>query len=240
MDSLLGLYVQAVDWRMPRSADPDFASQRQTMVETIAAYVLFSADQIHRSRLDDRVMMALTRVPRHRYVLIELQYLAYENTPLPIGCGKTISQPFMVALMTDLLEIGDDDTVLEVGTGLGYQAAILAELAARVYTVEILEELACEAEQRLGRAGYNNIHFRIGDGSHGWPEHAPYNKVIVTAAPELIPPMLLQQLQAGGKMVIPVGIENQQQLLLVEKDEDGRVRSKEVVPVLFSSLITSH
>ncbi|MFQ5974129.1 MAG: protein-L-isoaspartate O-methyltransferase, partial [Alphaproteobacteria bacterium] len=152
----------------------------------------------------------------------------------------TISQPFIVALMTDLLELTEHDAVLEVGTGLGYQAAILAELADQVFTVEILEELAREGEQRLRGAGYNNIHVRIGDGSNGWPEHAPYDKVIVTAAPELIPPALINQLKPGGRMVVPAGLEDQQQLLVVSKDETGRVSTKEVIPVLFSRLITSH
>ncbi|MFQ5773760.1 MAG: protein-L-isoaspartate(D-aspartate) O-methyltransferase [Kiloniellaceae bacterium] len=225
---------------MRASDDIEFATERQAMVEIIAAYVFFSSDQTQRQKLDDRVMTALARVPRHKYVPLELQQVAYEDTPLPIGCGKTISQPFMVALMTDLLEIERDDTVLEIGTGLGYQAAILAELASQVYTVEIIEELATEGENRLRAAGYDNVHFRIGDGSHGWPEHAPYTKIVVTAAPELIPPMLLQQLKAGGKMVIPAGIEDRQQLLLVEKDARGRLSTREVIPVRFSPLIISH
>jgi protein-L-isoaspartate(D-aspartate) O-methyltransferase len=210
------------------------------MVDLIDIYVRLSSDRIDKSSLDDRVMAAMARVPRHEYVPAELQHVAYADGPLPIGCGKTISQPFMVALMTDLLEVAPTDTVLEVGTGLGYQAAILAELASEVYTVEILEELAQEGEQRLKRAGYDNIQFRIGDGAQGWPDHAPYDKVIVTAAPELIPPALINQLKAGGKMVIPAGLEDQQQLLLVDKDGGGRVSTKEVIPVLFSSLIVSH
>ncbi len=146
----------------------------------------------------------------------------------------------MVALMTDLLEIDKNDTVLEVGTGLGYQTAILAELAGQVFTIEILEELAREAQRRLCGADYSNIHFRIGDGGYGWPEHAPYDKVIVTAAAELIPPALLQQLKPGGIMVIPSGLEAAQQLLLVNKDEGSQVQTREVVPVRFSPLITSH
>lgn len=225
---------------MPTSDEPKFATQRQAMVDLIDIYVRLSSDRIDKNSLDERVMATMARVPRHEYVPAELQHVAYADGPLPIGCGKTISQPFMVALMTDLLEVEPSDTVLEVGTGLGYQAAILAELASEVYTVEILEELAQEGEQRLGRAGYDNIKFRIGDGAQGWPDHAPYDKVIVTAAPELIPPALLHQLKAGGKMVVPAGLEDRQQLLLVDKDGGGRVTTKEVIPVLFSPLIVSH
>ena len=225
---------------MPESDESEFTTLRQSMVELIEIYVHLSKDRIDRDRLDDRVMAAMVQVPRHEFVPVELQHVAYANSPLPIGCGKTISQPFMVALMADLLEFEDDDTVLEVGTGLGYQAAVVAELASQVYTVEIIEELAREGQKRLQAAGYENIHFRIGDGAQGWPDHAPYDKVIVTAAPELIPPALLQQLKPGGRMVIPAGIHEQQLLLLVEKDEGGRTTTREVIPVAFSRLITSH
>ncbi len=222
------------------SNESDFTTLRHSMVELIEVDVQLSHDRIDKDRLDDRVMAAMARVPRHRFVPSELQHVAYVDYPLPIGCGKTISQPFMVALMTDLLEVEQGDAVLEVGTGLGYQAAILAEMAEKVYTVEIIEELAREGERRLGAAGYDNIRFRIGDGAQGWPEHAPYDKVIVTAAAELIPPALLQQLKAGGKMVVPAGIEEQQQLLLVDKDEGGRINTREVIPVLFSQMTTAH
>jgi protein-L-isoaspartate(D-aspartate) O-methyltransferase len=225
---------------MPTSNAPDYAAERQEMVEVIAAYVLLSAEQIDRARLDDRVMAAMAKVRRHDFVPVELQPIAYANIPLPIGCGKTISQPFIVALMTDLLEIEAGDRVLEIGTGLGYQAAVLAELAERVYTVELVEELAREGRQRLTAAGYENIRFRVGDGSQGWLEHAPYDRVIVTAAPELIPPALLQQLKPGGRMVIPAGLEDAQQLLRLAKDESGRTTTREVIPVRFSRLITSH
>ncbi len=225
---------------MPGADDPDFDAQRGSMVELIEAYARISADQIDRTRLDGRVMTAMARVPRHAFVPVELQPLAYADSPLPIGCGKTVSQPFMVALMADLLEITEEDSVLEVGTGLGYQAAILAELAGKVYTVEILEELAIEGQRRLLGAGYDNVAFRIGDGGQGWPDHALYDKVIVTAATELIPPALLGQLKASGTMVIPCGAADEQQLTLVEKDESGRVSTKEIAPVRFAPLIYSH
>jgi protein-L-isoaspartate(D-aspartate) O-methyltransferase len=156
--------------------------------------------------------------------------------PVPIGFEKTISQPFMVAVMTDLLELEPDDTVLEIGTGLGYQAAVLAELAGTVYSVEVIDELARRAVQRLKRQGYTNVEVRVGNGYSGWPEHAPFDKVIVTAAPDLIPPPLIYQLKVGGRMVIPVGLPDAQQLVVAEKDLNGRVTTKQIMPVRFSLL----
>ncbi|HEX9767779.1 MAG TPA: protein-L-isoaspartate(D-aspartate) O-methyltransferase [Kiloniellales bacterium] len=225
---------------MSESAETDFETMREEMVEVIAAYALLSSDRTQKERFDTRVMEAMARVPRHAYVPNELQDVAYANIPLPIGHGKTISQPFIVALMTDLLDLQEDDRVLEIGTGLGYQAAILAELAYQVYTVEIIEELGMEAAERLGNAGYGNIQVKIGDGGQGWPENGPYDKVIVTAAPELIPAPLIEQLRPGGRLVIPAGLEDQQQLMLVEKDLSGRMHSTEIIPVVFSRLITAH
>jgi protein-L-isoaspartate(D-aspartate) O-methyltransferase len=169
-------------------------------------------------------------------VPIEIQQYAYLNRPIPIGFDKTIPQPMMVAVMTDLLELKADDMVLEIGTGLGYQAAVLAELAGRVYSVEIIDELAQQAIRRLKQQGYTNVEVRIGNGYTGWPEHAPFDKVIVTAAPDLIPPPLINQLKVGGRMVIPVGLPGAQQLVVVEKDLNGKVTTKEIMPVLFSLL----
>jgi protein-L-isoaspartate(D-aspartate) O-methyltransferase len=169
-------------------------------------------------------------------VPIEVQQYAYLNRPIPIGFDKTISQPVMVAVMTDLLELEPDDMVLEIGTGLGYQAAVLAELAGKVYSVEIIDELAQRAIRRLKQQGHTNVEVRIGNGYAGWPEHAPFDKVMVTAAPDLIPPPLINQLKAGGRMVIPVGLPVAQQLVLVEKDLNGKVTTKEIMPVLFSVL----
>src|SRR5215471_8949912 len=214
----------------------DLEALREHMLAVIAASAFELRDTIGKSVFDERVMTAMSKVPRHEFVPIELQPYAYENIPLPIGFEKTISQPFIVALMTDLLEIKADDTVLEIGTGLGYQAAVLAELAGRVYSVEIIEELAGQAKGRLGRQGYTNIEFKLGNGYYGWPEHAPFDKMIVTAAPDLIPGPLLGQLKAGGRMVIPAGLPDAQQLLLVEKDRQGRVTTKEVLRVRFSQL----
>jgi len=225
---------------MSETAESEFENMREEMVEVIAAYALLSSDRTQKEQFDTRVMEAIARVPRHDYVPNELQDVAYANIPLPIGHGKTISQPFIVALMTDLLDPQDDERVLEIGTGLGYQAAILAELVQQVYTVEIIEELGLEAAERLGDAGYGNIQVKIGDGGQGWPENGSYDKVIVTAAPELIPPALIEQLRPGGRLVIPAGLEDQQQLILMEKDSTGRMSSTEIIPVVFSRLITAH
>ena len=213
-----------------------FAALRQHMLAEIAADTIYASARIGKAALDARVMEVMGKVPRHEFVPVELQPYAYANVPLPIGFDKTISQPFIVALMTDLLDLGAEDTVLEIGTGLGYQAAVLAELARKVYSVEVIEELAGQAKQRLRRLGYTNIEFKIGNGYYGWPEHAAFEKVIVTAAPDLIPPPLIQQLKPGGKMVIPAGLADSQQLILVEKDPSGRLTTKEILPVRFSQL----
>jgi len=169
-------------------------------------------------------------------VPVELQAHAYLNRPLPIGYEKTVSQPFIVALMTDLLELEPDDKVLEIGTGAGYQAAILAALAKRVYSVDIIEELAAGAERRLKRLGYGNVEIKVANGYYGWPEHAPYDKIMVTAAPDLIPPPLLGQLKPGGRMVVPTGIPDKQALVLVEKSAAGSLSTREILPVRFSEL----
>jgi protein-L-isoaspartate(D-aspartate) O-methyltransferase len=216
---------------------PDmYAAAREQMVAAITADAIFACASIGKAALGERVMATLGKVPRHEFVPVELQPFAYANVPLPIGFGKTISQPFIVGLMTDLLAIDAGDAVLEIGTGLGYQAAVLAELAQKVYSVEILEELASQAKQRLRQQKYTNIEFKIGNGYYGWPEHAPYDKIIVTAAPDLIPPPLIEQLKAGGKMVIPAGLAEAQRLLLVEKDVTGALTTAEILPVRFTQL----
>ena len=225
---------------MQSPSDFDHDAARQSMVELIEIYVQLSSDQIDRERLDPRVIAAMAQVPRHAFVPGELQHAAYADSPIPIGCGKTVSQPFMVALMTDLLGIEEGDRVLEVGTGLGYHAAVLAELADQVFTVEIHAELAREGEDRLGALDCRNIHFKVGDGAQGWPEHAPFDRIMVAAAPELLPPALLQQLKPGGRMVVPTGLPDQQQLLVVDKGPDGRIETREIVQVVFSPLIASH
>jgi protein-L-isoaspartate(D-aspartate) O-methyltransferase len=213
-----------------------FEQHRREMVAAIKVIAEHLAAEVGKATLQDRVLNALAKVPRHEFVPIEVQAYAYLNRPLPIGFDKTISQPLMVAVMTDLLELKPDDVVLEIGTGLGYQAAVLAELANRIYSVEIIDELAQRAVQRLKREGYTNVEVRVGNGFFGWPKQAPFDKIIVTAAPDLIPPSLINQLKAGGRMVIPVGLPDAQQLVVVDKDLNGRVTTKEIMQVLFSLL----
>ncbi len=216
--------------------DSDFATLRQNMVAEIVAHTIFLTARLGKAALDRRVLQAMAQVPRHEFVRLELQPLAYADTPLPSGYGKTISQPFIVALMTDLLELQPNDRVLEIGTGLGYQSAILAALARRVYSVELIDELSLEARRRLARQGYSNVELRVGDGRAGWPEHAPFDKIIVTAAPDLVPLSLIYQLKPGGRMVLPAGLPDAQQLMLVTKDSSGALSTREFLPVRFSLL----
>ena len=206
------------------------------MVAAIRTIAQHLAAEIGKPALDDRVLRAMAKVPRQEVVPVEVMPYAYLNRPLPIGFDKTISQPLIVAVMTDLLELRPDDVVLEVGTGLGYQSAVLAELAGKVYSVEMIEELARPAVQRLKREGYSNVDVKVGNGFFGWPEHAPFDKVIVTAAADLIPPPLINQLRTGGRMVIPVGLPDAQQLIIADKDLNGRVATKQIMQVLFSLL----
>lgn len=213
-----------------------FSVQRQQMVHEIVGHAALLSEQIEGGSLERRVLNVMGKVPRHEFVPIEIQAYAYANSPLPIGYGKTISQPFIVALMTNLLDLQETDIVLEIGTGFGYQAAILAELAHKVYSVEILDELAVQARNRLGRLGYENIETCVANGYHGWAEHAPFDKIMVTAAPDLIPPPLINQLKPGGRMAVPAGLADSQQLLLVNKDTNGRVNTQEILAVRFSQL----
>lgn len=217
-------------------SDDEFAQQRQGMLAEISARTVFACGRLGKAALSPRVMDVMGRVPRHEFVPLELRPYAYADTPLPIGFGKTISQPFIVAVMTDLLDVQPTDTVLEIGTGLGYQSAVLALLAQRVCSIELIEELAAQARHRLARQGHANVEVRIGNGCGGWPERSPFDKVIVTAAPELIPPSLIYQLKPGGKMVIPAGLPGEQQLILVDKDAGGSVSTKEIFAVMFSLL----
>lgn len=183
---------------------------------------------------DKSTLKAMRNVERHKMVPESMHEYAYEDRPLPIGNGQTISQPFMVAFMTQAIEPGPDMKVLEIGTGSGYQAAVLAEIVDEVYTIETVEELAESAKRKLDEMGYDNIYFRVGDGYHGWEEHAPFDAIIVTAAPESIPQKLVEQLKEGGKMVIPVGPTSSTQLLqLVEKKKNGKIKTKNLLPVRF-------
>jgi protein-L-isoaspartate(D-aspartate) O-methyltransferase len=217
-------------------SDDLFEKLREQLMAEIAAEAVLTAGHTGRASFGGRVMRIVGRMPRHEFVPVELQAYAYLNRPLPIGCDKTISQPFIVALMTDLLELSGEDVVLEIGAGAGYQAAILAELARRVYTMDIIDELARGADRRLKRLGYDNVVVRTGNGYYGWPEFAPFDKIMVTAASELIPPPLLAQLKPGGRMVIPAGIPEKQTLILVEKSASGTLATREILPVRFSEL----
>ena len=218
-----------------RAAENDRAGEREAMLETIEAHAA-AARALGTAMIEPRVLEALRRVRRHLFVPPEQQPYAYEDRPLSIGHGQTISQPFIVALMTDLLDVHMDDKVLEVGTGSGYQAAVLAELASQVYTIEIIPDLAQSAGERLARL-YRNVEARAGDGYYGWPEAAPFDSIVVTAAASHIPPPLVQQLKPGGRMAIPVGSRfSVQQLVLVEKDEAGRVTTRQLLPVAFVPL----
>ncbi|MGB4568668.1 MAG: protein-L-isoaspartate(D-aspartate) O-methyltransferase, partial [Dysgonamonadaceae bacterium] len=185
---------------------------------------------------DKKTLKAMEAVPRHLFVPEEYQNRAYEDGPLPMGYGQTISQPYIVAYMTELLNVGPDDVVLEIGTGSGYQAAVLSRIVKKVYTVEIIEELGLAAKERLKALNYDNVEVKIGDGYYGWEEHAPYDGIIVTAASEYIPPPLIQQLKDKGRMIIPVGSPfSVQNLMLVEKSGD-KIKTKSLIPVRFVPL----
>jgi protein-L-isoaspartate(D-aspartate) O-methyltransferase len=216
--------------------DELFENLRNRMMAEIAAEAALTAGHTGITAFSERVMRVIGNMPRHEFIPVELQPYAYLNRPLPIGYEKTVSQPFIVALMTDLLDLQADDVVLEIGAGTGYQAAILAELAQRVYSVDIIEELAVGADRRLKRLGYENVQIKIVNGYYGWPEHAPYDKIIVTAATHLIPTPLLGQLKPGGRLVIPTGIPEKQALTLVEKSASGSIAAREVLPVRFAEL----
>lgn len=188
--------------------------------------------------MSSRLLTALSKVRREAFVPASEAALAYINAPLPIGHGQTISQPFIVAIMTELLDLEPDDVVLEIGTGSGYQAAILAELARKVYGIEIVPDLAENARQALAKEGYHNVEVRCGDGNKGWPEHAPYDAIIVTAGAEGVPPALLVQLKPGGRMIIPVGeFYADQRLVLIEKDGAGKIEQQDIMGVAFVPLV---
>ena len=219
------------------NAQDRYAAERQALVDDVARITRETRAETGRETLSARVMDALRRVPRHKLVPASEEGSAYRNRPLAIGLGQTISQPFIVALMTDLLDVKTGDKVLEVGTGSGYQAAVLAELGARVHTIEILEPLGREAAARLAALGYRSIATRIGDGYRGWPEEAPFDSIIVTAAARDLPPALVEQLKPGGRLVIPVGESGgAQNLYLVEKQPDGRVTRRHILGVRFVPL----
>jgi protein-L-isoaspartate(D-aspartate) O-methyltransferase len=210
-------------WLLGRTEAADFEARRSQMVDSQIA---------NRGVTNAAVLNALRRVPRHEFVPEDLKGSAYEDRPLPIGYGQTISQPFIVAYMTEQLQLAPTDRVLEVGTGSGYQAAVLAGLSAQVYTIEIVEELARQAAKDLKRLGYTNVSVRAGDGYQGWPEAGPFDAIIVTCAPENVPQPLIDQLKDGGRMIIPVGESSSQELVVLKK-KDRRLERTRVLPVRF-------
>jgi protein-L-isoaspartate(D-aspartate) O-methyltransferase len=219
----------------------DYKAEQQAMIRAIQADVIETSLYIGKEAFDPAVMRAMASVPRHEFVPQRQKVHAYENRPLPIGYGQTISQPYIVALMTDLLDLSKEDKVLEVGTGSGYQAAILNELTPNVFTIEIIEPLGKKAIETYKRLHLDNINVRIGDGYFGWEEQAPFDAIIVTAAADHVPPPLVKQLKNGGRMVIPVGSRFfVQQLVLVTKDDKGKITTKQMLPVRFVPLTGKH
>jgi len=217
----------------PVAAQVDDSSEFQTVRK-----VMIERQIQARGVKDPRVIKAMQDVPRHLFVDESLWPVAYSDGPLPIGHGQTISQPYIVSFMTELLQVDTHHVVLEIGTGSGYQAAVLSKLTHHVFTIEIIAELGQEAEERLKRLGYDNVTVKIGDGYQGWPDEAPFDRIIVTAAPEEIPQKLVEQLKPGGRMVLPVGPQWWgQDLLIVEKDEKGKVTKRESLPVRFVPMV---
>ena len=214
----------------------NYDAERKALVEELRQESRL-AEEYGAPPLSDAVLARIGDVPRHEFVPRTLRYEAYGNYPLPIGSGQTISQPYIVALMTELADVSRDEKVLEIGTGSGYQAAVLADLAEHVYTIEIVESLGRRAMNDLQRLGYDNVTVRIGDGYAGWPDEAPFDAIVVTAAPDEVPQPLIDQLKIGGRMVIPVGRENAiQTLQLLSKDADGNLEVTNIIPVRFVPL----
>ena len=213
------------------------AIHRRHMVEIIDMHFDLASEEIGKDRLDDGLRRALMDVPRHLFVPQALILMAYQDTPLPIGFDKTLSQPFIAALMLDLLGIEPGDRALEVGTGLGYQAAVMAELGAEIFSVEVVEEFAEAASARFAALGFN-VQVRVGDGSRGWEDYAPFDRILVTAAAVEPPAALIDQLAPGGRMVIPIGGDEVQQLSVIEKDAGGTVGTRAIMPVKFTRLET--
>ncbi len=218
--------------------EDEFQEEREQLLRDIEAEYRNTAAWTGRPKIDPRVRAAIAKVPRHAFVPEAELSLAYVNAALPIGLGQTISQPYIVAIMTDFLDLEPHHVVLEIGTGSGYQAAVLAELAERIYSVECVRELSERAGEKLAALGCRNVELRVGDGNDGWPEHAPFDAIIVTAATPHTPPRLLEQLKPGGRMVLPVGEPYfSQDLVVVEKDPEGEVRERPLLPVAFVPLV---
>jgi protein-L-isoaspartate(D-aspartate) O-methyltransferase len=226
--SLLAILLAAA---APATAER--ASEREMMVLTVAS---LAATAGPRREIDRKVLEAMRQVPRHLLVPDAIQADAYQNRPLPIGYGATISQPYIVALMTDLLDVKPDHKVLEVGTGSGYQAAVLSGLVSQIYSIEIVQPLAKRAAEQLAALGYSNISVRAGDGYAGWPDQAPFDRIMVTAGADHVPPPLIEQLRPGGRMVVPVGKDGNLQLTVIDKSRKGRISKHRVLPVAFVPL----
>lgn len=221
--------------------EKEYDNARKNMVKLIKKETKSTSSYLGTARLDKKVIDAVGSVKRHKFVPLKHRASAYDNRPLPIGYGQTISQPYIVAAMTDLLKLKESDSVLEVGTGSGYQAAVLAHIVKKVHTIEIIKPLGLEAKERLKALGYKNIEVQIGDGYYGLESKAPFDAIIVTAAAGQIPPPLLKQLKPGGRMVIPVGSQFYvQQLVLAQKDKNGKVTIKQILPVRFVPLTGEH
>jgi len=239
--ALTGVAQPAFGESAADTADQDLLAAREAMVREIERDVRATSDYLGKEQLAGKVVQALANVPRHEFVPPELRWAAYANKPLPIGHDQTISQPYIVAIMTDLLALPQDCRVLEVGTGSGYQAAVLAELCANVFSIEIVELLGIQARKVLRRLGYDNVAVRIGDGFAGWPEHSPYDGVIVTAVADAPPPPLIEQLKPGGRMIIPLRTgPGVQELVLIEKSLGGKLSRRAMLPVRFVPLTGDH
>ncbi|MEA3050652.1 MAG: protein-L-isoaspartate(D-aspartate) O-methyltransferase [Sphingomonadales bacterium] len=221
---------------MKPMGEAHLAILRRHMVEIVDMHFELASDEIGKAEVDPRLRKALLRVQRHLFVPAPLAVAAYQDTPLPIGFDKTVSQPFIAALMIDLLGLEAGHRVLEVGTGLGYQAALMAEMDAEVWSVEVVEEFANEARMRLMAFGYGDVQIRTGDGSRGWADHAPFDRILVTAATETLPKALVDQLKSGGRLVVPLGGKDVQHLTVVTKDGEGDLDARPVIPARFTQL----
>jgi len=240
MVSLTLMFIALMQFVPALADEADYTAQRAALVEEVRSWLIRDPLAGERSS-DDKALQALGEVRRHEFIPQKLRGEAYLNHPLPIGYGQTISQPYIVALMTELVDLEPNDVVLEVGTGSGYQAAVLAKLARQVFSIEIIEPLAEQAKNRLQRLGYQNIQTKLGDGYHGWEEHAPFDAIVVTAAASHVPPPLIRQLKPGGRMVIPVGSRFAvQHLLLIEKTADEEIVTRQITAVRFVPLTGEH
>lgn len=239
--SLSGFLIVATGSSTFAADEKEYAARRLQLIQEITSDVRDTRHWIGKAELDPRVMAAMAKVERHKFVPMLQRHNAYKNRPLPIGYGQTISQPYIVALMTDLLELKKGAKVLEVGTGSAYQAAVLSEIVKQVYTIEIIPALGKQAAERLKQLKYTNVQTRIGDGYYGWKEAAPFDAIIVTAAANHIPPPLIRQLKPGGRMIIPVGGPfATQYLMLVKKDAAGKIKTRQMLPVRFVPLTGKH